>query len=231
MMIVDGLGSSEAGGQLSHVSTGAGATTGHVPARARQPRAVATTSTASWRPATTRSAGSPRAAGSPSATSATPTRRRARTRSSTACATPSRATGRGCAPTARIELHGPRLGHDQLRRREDLRRGGRGGGQGAPGVYDCVVAGRPSERWGNEVVADRAPPRRRRASTEASLLTEAERHIARYKLPEGVRVRRRDRALAVGQGRLPLGPPGRRRRLNRAVDIVGMPASTVGAGR
>ena len=22
-----------------------------------------------------------------------------------------------------------------------------------PGVYDCVVAGRPSERWGNEVVA------------------------------------------------------------------------------
>jgi 3-oxocholest-4-en-26-oate---CoA ligase len=27
------------------------------------------------------------------------------------------------------------------------------GHQGAPLVYDCVVAGRPSERWGNEVVA------------------------------------------------------------------------------
>jgi hypothetical protein len=38
-----------------------------------------------------------------------------------------------------------------------------------PYVYDCVVAGRPSERWGNEVVADRAHPRgtrrrRRRAA-------------------------------------------------------------------
>ena len=31
-----------------------------------------------------------------------------------------------------------------------------------PGVYDCVVAGRPSERWGNEVVADRAAAGRRR---------------------------------------------------------------------
>lgn len=54
-----------------------------------------------------------------------------------------------------------------------------------PDVYDCVVAGRPSERWGNEVVAvvrlkDGAQP------DEASLLTEAERHIARYKLPKAI---------------------------------------------
>ena len=50
-------------------------------------------------------------------------------------------------------------------------------------VYDCVVAGRPSERWGNEVVA----VVRMRAGyepDEASLLAEAERHIARYKLPK-----------------------------------------------
>ncbi len=52
-----------------------------------------------------------------------------------------------------------------------------------PGVYDCVVAGRPSERWGNEVVAvvrmrSGSPP------DEASLLAEAELHIARYKLPK-----------------------------------------------
>ncbi len=52
-----------------------------------------------------------------------------------------------------------------------------------PDVYDCVVAGRPSERWGNEVVAivrlkDGSSP------DEASLLAEAERHIARYKLPK-----------------------------------------------
>jgi fatty-acyl-CoA synthase len=52
-----------------------------------------------------------------------------------------------------------------------------------PSVYDCVVTGRPSERWGNEVVAivrlkDGASP------DEASLLAEAENHIARYKFPK-----------------------------------------------
>jgi fatty-acyl-CoA synthase len=52
-------------------------------------------------------------------------------------------------------------------------------------VYDCVVAGRPSERWGNEVVAvvrlkDGVEPDR------AALLAEAEQHIARYKLPKAI---------------------------------------------
>ena len=52
-----------------------------------------------------------------------------------------------------------------------------------PSVYDCVVTGRPSERWGNEVVAivrlkDGASP------DEASLLAEAENNIARYKFPK-----------------------------------------------
>jgi len=50
-------------------------------------------------------------------------------------------------------------------------------------VYDCVVAGRASDRWGFEVVA----VVRLRAgciADEASLLAEAERHIARYKLPK-----------------------------------------------
>jgi 3-oxocholest-4-en-26-oate---CoA ligase len=50
-------------------------------------------------------------------------------------------------------------------------------------VYDCVVAGRPSERWGNEVVAV-VRMRPGRVADEASLLAEAERHIARYKLPK-----------------------------------------------
>jgi acyl-CoA synthetase (AMP-forming)/AMP-acid ligase II len=55
-----------------------------------------------------------------------------------------------------------------------------------PDVYDVVVAGRPSERWGQEVVAvvqlrDGAKP------DEASLLAEAETHIARYKLPKEFR--------------------------------------------
>jgi acyl-CoA synthetase (AMP-forming)/AMP-acid ligase II len=52
-----------------------------------------------------------------------------------------------------------------------------------PDVYDCVVAGRPSERWGSEVVAV-VRMRAGREADEASLLAEAERHIARYKLPK-----------------------------------------------
>ncbi|HEX3090224.1 MAG TPA: acyl-CoA synthetase [Ilumatobacteraceae bacterium] len=52
-----------------------------------------------------------------------------------------------------------------------------------PHVYDCVVAGRPSERWGNEVVAV-VRLRVGYEIDEASLLEEAERHIARYKLPK-----------------------------------------------
>jgi fatty-acyl-CoA synthase len=52
-----------------------------------------------------------------------------------------------------------------------------------PGVYDCVVTGRPSERWGNEVVAV-VRVRDGFSVDEPSLLAEAERHIARYKLPK-----------------------------------------------
>jgi fatty-acyl-CoA synthase len=52
-----------------------------------------------------------------------------------------------------------------------------------PDVYDVVVAGRPSDRWGQEVVAvvqlrDGAAP------DESALLTEAASHVARYKLPK-----------------------------------------------
>ena len=52
-----------------------------------------------------------------------------------------------------------------------------------PDVYDVVVAGRPSERWGNEVVAIVRLSEGATAS-EADLLAEAERHVARYKLPK-----------------------------------------------
>ena len=52
-------------------------------------------------------------------------------------------------------------------------------------VRDVVVTGRPSERWGNEVVAivqleDDAE------ATDEELLAEAGRHIARYKLPKAI---------------------------------------------
>lgn len=52
-----------------------------------------------------------------------------------------------------------------------------------PAVYDCVVAGRPSARWGEEVVAV-VRFRDGCCATDAELLAEAERHIARYKLPK-----------------------------------------------
>jgi fatty-acyl-CoA synthase len=53
-----------------------------------------------------------------------------------------------------------------------------------PAVVDCVVAGRPSERWGDEVVAivQVAEP----APGDADLLEVAARHVARYKLPKAI---------------------------------------------
>jgi 3-oxocholest-4-en-26-oate---CoA ligase len=56
---------------------------------------------------------------------------------------------------------------------------------GHPAVADVVVTGRPSERWGSEVVAvvQLAPG----AETDASSISEhASAHIARYKLPKDV---------------------------------------------
>jgi fatty-acyl-CoA synthase len=57
-----------------------------------------------------------------------------------------------------------------------------------PDVYDCVVAGRPSEKWGNEVVAivHLRDPADRDAVDDRSLIAEAGRHIARYKLPKAI---------------------------------------------
>ncbi len=54
-----------------------------------------------------------------------------------------------------------------------------------PGVYDCVVAGRPSERWGSEVVAV-VRIRSGHDVADTDLLSEAARHIARYKLPKAI---------------------------------------------
>ena len=52
-----------------------------------------------------------------------------------------------------------------------------------PAVLDAVVCGRPSERWGNEVVAI-VRLREGSAVRERDLLAECEKHIARYKLPK-----------------------------------------------
>ena len=55
-----------------------------------------------------------------------------------------------------------------------------------PAVYDVIVAGRPSERWGNEVVAV-VQVREGFEVSEADLLEECEKHVARYKLPKAFR--------------------------------------------
>ena len=52
-----------------------------------------------------------------------------------------------------------------------------------PDVYDVVCAGRPSERWGQEVVAV-VQLREGATATEDDLLAEAATHVARYKLPK-----------------------------------------------
>ncbi len=55
-----------------------------------------------------------------------------------------------------------------------------------PAVYDVVVAGRPSERWGQEVVAVIQLSNSSSAPTDDELLEHAGHHIARYKLPKAI---------------------------------------------
>ena len=52
-----------------------------------------------------------------------------------------------------------------------------------PAVYDVVVAGRPSERWGNEVVAI-VQFAQGKSATDAELADACTRHIAKYKIPK-----------------------------------------------
>jgi fatty-acyl-CoA synthase len=54
-----------------------------------------------------------------------------------------------------------------------------------PAVYDALVVGRPSERWGQEVVAVVALRAGHHAEAEELRATVAE-HLARYKLPKAV---------------------------------------------
>ncbi|MCX6395318.1 MAG: acyl-CoA synthetase [Propionibacteriales bacterium] len=56
---------------------------------------------------------------------------------------------------------------------------------GHPDVADVIVAGRPSERWGSEVIAIVAL-RDGSTATDEELLSEAARHVARYKLPKEI---------------------------------------------
>ncbi len=51
------------------------------------------------------------------------------------------------------------------------------------GVYDCVVCGTPSERWGSQVTAI-VQLRKGKAISEEELCATANEHITRYKLPK-----------------------------------------------
>ena len=73
-----------------------------------------------------------------------------------------------------------------------------------PDVYDVVVAPRPSERWGQEVTAI-VQLRDGAVATEADLASEASRHVARYKLPKAWVFVDGHPPVAGRQGRLPLG--------------------------
>ncbi|MDX2166007.1 MAG: acyl-CoA synthetase [Deltaproteobacteria bacterium] len=52
-----------------------------------------------------------------------------------------------------------------------------------PAVYDVVVAGAPSERWGEQVIAV-VQFRPGASASDAELIDEAAKHLARYKLPK-----------------------------------------------
>ncbi|MCU1504920.1 MAG: fatty-acid--CoA ligase, partial [Ilumatobacteraceae bacterium] len=184
LMIVDGLGSSEAGGQLSHVSVGSGATTGtfqispgnHVLSADLDRELQPGDAELGWLAKSGRLAlgylGDP---------------------AKTARTYPELDSVRYAVPGDRarlladgvIELHG----RDSV----TINSGGEkifaeeveAAIKAHPAVYDCVVAGRPSERWGNEVVAV-VQVRDGVTVTEAELRSTAAERLARYKLPKAV---------------------------------------------
>ena len=188
VMIVDGLGSSEAGGQVSHVSAGGTAsagtfelTPGNVLLSADRDRVLEPTDDETgWLAKTGRLAlgylGD-----------AAKTQRTYPTIAGRRYAVPGdRARFRNDnSDDLVVELHG--------RDAVTINSGGEkifaeeveAAIKAHPAIYDCVVAGRPSERWGNEVVAV-VRIREGHEADDAALLAEAERHIARYKLPKAI---------------------------------------------
>jgi 3-oxocholest-4-en-26-oate---CoA ligase len=182
LMVVDGLGSSEAGGQMSQVSAGGQASTGTFPLAPGNHvlSSDLTRVLGAGDPEVGWLAKSGRLAlgylGDPAKTDRT---------------YPVLDGVRYCVPGDRarlldgdlVELHG--------RDSQTINSGGEkifaeeveNAIKAHASVYDCVVAGRPSERWGSEVVAV-LRLREGCKLDEAELLAEAERHVARYKLPK-----------------------------------------------
>jgi 3-oxocholest-4-en-26-oate---CoA ligase len=184
VMIVDGLGSSEAGGQLSHVSTGSDAATGSFPLRPGN-HVLSADLTRVLTPGDDE-VGWLAKSGRLALGYLGDAAKTARTYpviDGVRFAVPGdRARWRA---DSSIELHGRdavtiNSGGEKIFAEEvELAI------RAHPGVYDCVVAGRPSERWGNEVVAI-VRLRRGADSTPAELIDAAAEHIARYKLPKEI---------------------------------------------
>jgi acyl-CoA synthetase (AMP-forming)/AMP-acid ligase II len=182
LMIVDGLGSSEAGGQVSHVSTTGGATTGtfdlsdgNVVLSADLDRVLEPgDDEIGWLAKTGRLALGYHG-------DEAKTRRTFPMIDGVRYAVPGDRAR--LLPGDIVELHG----RDSV----TINSGGEkifaeeveSAIKAHPAVYDCVVAGRPSERWGQEVVAI-VRVRPGFEVGDADLLAEAERHVARYKLPK-----------------------------------------------
>ena len=181
----------------------------HPGARSRDTRA-----TAGWRsPGTCRWA-----------TWAMPRRRRARFPPSTGSATPSPATGPGTWPTGRSCCSVVTRSRSTRAGRRSSWRRSRRAIAGHPAVADVVVTGRPSERWGQEVVA--VVQLAEGAETTADSITDPRLGLHRpLQAAQGRDLREGDPALTVGQGRLPLGGrAGRKGRggLSAAGDRVGV---------
>jgi len=182
LMVVDGLGSSEAGGQLSHVSTGGGATTGTFPISPGNH--VLSADLDRELPAGDPELGWLAKSGRLALGYLGDAAKTARTY-------PVVAGTRYAVPGDRARLRADGIIELHGRDSVTINSGGEkifaeeveAAVKHHPGVYDCVVAGRPSERWGNEVVAV-VRIRDGFTVTEADLLHECERHIARYKLPK-----------------------------------------------
>ncbi len=184
VMLVDGLGSSEAGGQLAHVSTASRAASGRFPSRpgnhvlsaALDRELAAGEDEVGWLAKSGRMALG--YLGDPEATAQT---------------YPVIGGRRYAVPGDRARLDAG--GEIELCGRDAVTivSGGEkifaeeveAAIKTHPAVYDCVVAGRPSERWGDEVVA--VVRRRHGSDVEAAqLLDAAAQKLARYKLPKAI---------------------------------------------
>ena len=187
LMIIDGLGSSEAGGQLTHMSAVGGASTGTFPLSPNN-HVLSEDLSQVLEPGHTE-------AGHPEAGWLAKSGRLALgylgDADKTARTYPVINGVRYVVPGDRAVL--TQNGHVELRGRDSVTINSGGekifaeevemAVKSHPSVLDCVVTGRPSERWGNEVVAI-VHLRASAPTTDQELTDEAAQHIARYKLPK-----------------------------------------------